>query len=135
RAPSAFGIELYTETEREAWATEVCRSMPRRSASEGSLLRYAQKSVEEMTSVVRTSLGVDVSTTTRRMIKKPSFVSRLDIGQVSSNPGDPSSATFQAVRKLVGDRSNRSDNGDGTLPAISAGQMSASRSAPKLSKR
>eukprot|EP00913_Durusdinium_trenchii_P028983 g27175.t1 len=38
-------------------------------------------------------------------MRKPSFVSNLDIGHVSQDPGNPNSATGQAVRRLVGSRS------------------------------
>eukprot|EP00930_Biecheleria_cincta_P025948 TRINITY_DN18387_c0_g1_i1.p1 TRINITY_DN18387_c0_g1~~TRINITY_DN18387_c0_g1_i1.p1 ORF type:complete len:1789 (-),score=368.82 TRINITY_DN18387_c0_g1_i1:574-5940(-) len=117
RAPAAFGVELYTETEKEAWDAGV-RTMGHRSTSEGALLRYAQNSVEEIKKSVKNSLGVDVTVTTRSMMKKPSFVSRLDVGKVSSDPANPSSATGQAVRKLVGSHSAQSVS----LPLLSAGQ-------------
>lgn len=118
RAPAAFGVELYTETEKDAWDNGV-RTMGRRSTSEGALLRYAHKSVDEITKSVKNSLGVDVTVTTRSMMNKPSFVSRLDVGKVSSDPANPSSATGQAVRKLVGSHSAQSVQ----LPLLSAGQM------------
>lgn len=104
RSPKAFGVELATRSEKEAWQENV-KTMPRRADSEGALLRYAQSRVEDMTRSVKKSLGVDVTTTTRRRMRKPSFVSNLDIGHVSQDPGNPNSATGQAVRRLVGSRS------------------------------
>jgi len=118
RSPSAFGVEIFNEKDGEAWDTGV-RTLGKRSASEGALLRYANSSVDDMTRNVKHNIGVDVTTTTRRMIKKPSFVARLDIGNVSSDPTNPSSATAQAVKKLVGSHSA----GNVQLPLLSAGQM------------
>lgn len=114
RSPSAFGVELVTASEREAWDLGV-RSMGSRSASEGALLKYAQNAVEEMTRTVKLSLGVDVTKITRKDIRKPSFAARLDIGRVSLDPTNPSSATAQAVRKGLTPRI--------ALPLISAGHM------------
>merc|ERR1712048_824787 len=79
-------------------------SLPQRSVSEGALLRYASTAVEEMTWAVRTKLGVDVSNSkaTRRMMRKSSFVAGLDVGRVSFDPHDPSTATAQAVKNILG---------------------------------
>lgn len=104
RSPQVFGVELGTKSEKEAWQQTV-KTMPRRADSEGALLRYASSRVEEMTGQVKKSLGVDVTTTTRRRMRKSSFISDLDIGHVSQDPTNPASATGQAVRKLVGSRS------------------------------
>mmetsp|Transcript_22098 Transcript_22098/g.39639 ORF Transcript_22098/g.39639 Transcript_22098/m.39639 type:complete len:1788 (+) Transcript_22098:67-5430(+) len=120
RSPSAFGVEIFNDKEGEAWDTGV-RTLGKRSASEGALLKYAQSSADDMTRSVKHNLGVDVTTTTRRMIKKPSFVQRLDIGNVSSDPTNPSSATAQAVKKLVGSHSA----GNVQLPLLSAGNQMA----------
>eukprot|EP00913_Durusdinium_trenchii_P034897 g32643.t2 len=48
RSPKAFGVELATRSEKEAWQENV-KTMPRRADSEGALLRYAQSRVEDMT--------------------------------------------------------------------------------------
>jgi len=98
RPASAFGVELRTRKDAEQWDRGV-RALGPRSASEGALLRYAQCAVEEMTRSVREDLGVDVSTVTLKQMRKPSFVASLDIGGVSYDPGNPMSATAQAVRK------------------------------------
>eukprot|EP00931_Biecheleriopsis_adriatica_P036422 TRINITY_DN20985_c0_g1_i1.p1 TRINITY_DN20985_c0_g1~~TRINITY_DN20985_c0_g1_i1.p1 ORF type:complete len:1755 (-),score=434.04 TRINITY_DN20985_c0_g1_i1:113-4855(-) len=100
RAPSAFGVELISDVEKEAWESGV-RTLGRRSASEGALLRYAQASVAEQLHAVKTSLGVDVTKTTRKTIKKPSFIARLDVSSVSQDPNNPNSATAQAVKRLT----------------------------------
>jgi len=99
REAHAFGVELTTAREAEKWEATV-RSLGPRSASEGALLRYAHSAVEDMTRSVNDSLGVDVSRVSRKQIKRPSFVQRMDIGGVSTNPMDPMSATGQAVRRL-----------------------------------
>jgi len=104
RKPAVFGVELLTDAEKEAWEAGV-KGLGQRSASEGALLRYAQHRVDDMTRSVKKSLGVDVTQTTRRRMRMPSFVSGLDVGRVSQDPTNPSSATGQAVRRLVGSRS------------------------------
>jgi len=115
RKPAVFGVELLTDAEKEAWEAGV-KGLGQRSASEGALLRYAQNRVEDMTRSVKKSLGVDVTQTTRRRMRMPSFVSGLDIGKVSQDPTNPSSATGQAVRRLVHSRSQ------GTGLLLNAGQ-------------
>jgi len=101
RNASNFGIELFTEREARAWEGNM-QGLGRRSSSEGALLKYATRTVDDMTRSVREQLGVDVSATTRREMNKPSFLARLDIGGVSINPSNPASATGQAVRKVCG---------------------------------
>jgi len=99
RHPSSFGVELLTDSDIRAWDVGA-RSLAQRSASEGALLRYARDSAESMARSVKENLGVDVSTVTRKQMRKSSFAARLDVAGISANPTDPSSATGQAVRKL-----------------------------------
>merc|ERR1712066_1204246 len=82
RQPAAFGVEMLSAHDVEAWDSTV-RSLGNRSASEGALLRYANTAVEDMTRSVREELGVDVARVNRRQIRKPSFLARLDIKHVS----------------------------------------------------
>ncbi|CAJ1418484.1 unnamed protein product, partial [Effrenium voratum] len=105
RNPNIFSVRLATDSEKEAW--QLAKSC-NRSASEGTLLRYAQNRVEDMTRAVKKSLGVDVTKTTRHRMRRPSFVSNLDIGHVSQDPSNENSATGQAVKKLAGSRSAQS---------------------------
>eukprot|EP00927_Polykrikos_kofoidii_P047602 TRINITY_DN41853_c0_g1_i2.p1 TRINITY_DN41853_c0_g1~~TRINITY_DN41853_c0_g1_i2.p1 ORF type:complete len:1789 (+),score=329.51 TRINITY_DN41853_c0_g1_i2:571-5367(+) len=99
RPADAFGVELSTSRDTQNWEAGTSGLGPR-SASEGALLRYVHAGVEDLKSSVRTNLNVDVSTTTRAMIKRPSFAARLDIGNVSPDPTDPNTATGQALRKI-----------------------------------
>jgi len=99
RPPSAFGVELMSQRDTESWEQGV-RTLGPRSASEGALLRYAQSAAEDMARSVRETLGVDVSSVSRRQMRKPSFASRLDIGRVSLDPTNEDSATAKAVKKL-----------------------------------
>merc|ERR1712151_840311 len=78
RRPSAFGVEFVTSRDAEVWEDGI-QGLGRKSASEGALLRYALCASQEMTRSVRDDLGVDVTKTTRRQIRKPSFATRLDI--------------------------------------------------------
>jgi hypothetical protein len=104
--PSNFGIELINAKEASAWEANS-RGLGGRSVSEGALLKYATQAAEEMTRSVKENLGIDVTVTTRREMSKPSFIARLDVGGVSSNPH------AQVVRK-VGSR----DSVRVTLPAL-----------------
>merc|ERR1712187_181261 len=93
RPPSAFGVDrdLMSKRDVETWEQGV-RALGPRSASEGALLRYAQWSADDMAKSVRDTLGVDVSTVSRRQLRKPSFVSRLDISHISPDPSNEDSA-------------------------------------------
>ena len=122
RSPQVFGVELTTKSEKEAWQQTV-KTLPRRAESEGALLRYASSRVEEMNCQVKKSLGVDVTTTTRRRMRKSSFISDLDISHVSPDPSNPNSATGQAVRKLVGSRSAGLLNAGNQVMSGSRGQV------------
>eukprot|EP00439_Symbiodinium_sp_Y106_P019330 s1423_g2.t1 len=65
---------------------------------------------------------------TMQCCQMPSFVSGLDIGKVSQDPTNPSSATGQAVRRLVHSRSQ----GTGLLLNDRAPSRSQSRFYPSL---
>eukprot|EP00928_Gymnodinium_smaydae_P014786 TRINITY_DN15435_c1_g1_i1.p1 TRINITY_DN15435_c1_g1~~TRINITY_DN15435_c1_g1_i1.p1 ORF type:complete len:1789 (+),score=436.94 TRINITY_DN15435_c1_g1_i1:132-5498(+) len=113
RRPSAFGLDIATNKEQENWQVST-RSLGSRSTSDGALVRFAELAVADATERVRRELGVDVSTTNRRQIRKPSFLARLDTYGVSADPSHPLSATAQAVQNITG-VSLRSDEGSGGI--------------------
>lgn len=121
RPPSAFGVELFSHQDEEAW--ENCVRGLGKSASEGALLRYAHSAVEKETNWVRKTLGVDVSKVSRKQIRRPSFLERLDNWPVSADPSSPASATAQAVRKLCSPEAGQRSAAILTPPLVNAGQM------------
>jgi len=100
RQPDDFGVKLRRDQDKENWKG-ITQGMGRRSESEGALLRFSQSAVDEMTRAVRDDLGVDVSKVSLRQMRKASFIERLDVNKVSYDPKNSSSATAQAVKKVL----------------------------------
>jgi hypothetical protein len=103
REASDFGVSFITKREENHWDRSI-RGMGARSSSEGALLKYALTGVQEATKSVYEELGVDVSRTDMNLLKRPSFLARLDrrpeVEQAFLR--DPSSSTAQAVAKMYG---------------------------------
>lgn len=118
READAFGVELLPGSREEGAWENATRGLGPRSASEGALLRYAHGAVEDMTRSVHAELGIDVTRISKKQLRRPSFASRLDIGGVSANPCDATSATGQAVRRLCKRESQQSQSAV-SLPPVS----------------
>merc|ERR1712139_209217 len=99
-----FGVSFITKREIDRWERST-KGMGTRSSSEGALLRFATAGVQEVTRSVYQDLGVDVSKTDANMLKRPSFLARLDRRPEveQSFITDPSSSTAQVVAKLYGE--------------------------------
>jgi hypothetical protein len=100
RRPSGFGVKLMTPMDQEHWQLST-RGLGTRSSSDGALIRFTDHAVTNMARTVYTDLGVDVRTTNRATIRRPSFAEHLDISGVSPDPSLPTSATGQAVQRLL----------------------------------
>merc|ERR1712232_938722 len=99
RRASQFGVTLMTSSDKEHWQSST-RGLGSRSSSDGALVRFTDQSVTNITRTVYSELGVDVRTTDRSRIRRPSFTENLDVYGVSPDPKLPTSATGQAVHKL-----------------------------------
>lgn len=124
REAADFGVLLETRKDTENWGQST-RNMGPRSCSEGALLRYAQAAVHNMTRTVYEDMGVDVTKTDMRELRKPSFIAALDV-RLRTEVGpefvrDSSSATTQAVQKMFSPKS----------PPDAMGGLSRSSSAPR----
>uniref|UniRef100_A0A7S4PUN5 Uncharacterized protein n=1 Tax=Alexandrium monilatum TaxID=311494 RepID=A0A7S4PUN5_9DINO len=124
RPPSAFGVEIFGERDANAWESSI-RGLGHKSSSEGALLRYAHSAVQTEAKWVREALGVDISEVTRRQIRSPDFLTRLDRWPVSADPASPLSATALAVKRLNGEtaQSGQKSGAPATPPLVSAGAM------------
>jgi hypothetical protein len=134
RDAADFGVMLGTRKDSEHW-TQSTRNMGSRSCSEGALLRYAQAAVESMSRTVYDELGVDVSRTDMKQLRKPSFVMALDVRKEVTPEfhRDPSSSTAQVVQKIFSSKLTRSASAPRRMTALhSAGNsMVASKSNTK----
>lgn len=130
RRPSAFGVELSTASDEEHWQKGTS-GLGTRSSSDGALVRFAERAVSEMTMTVRRELGVDVTTTTRKQMRRPEFVARLDKNHVSYDSSDPNSVTAQAVQKLLGISAEQPEG----ARALTRGSKSSLQSAGRLATR
>merc|ERR1712187_156488 len=104
---------------------QLAKGACRRSSSDSALLQHVQQTTNAMTTGVRELLGVDVSRTSRRELRKASFVAGLDIGGVSADPSDPTSATAQAAKMVLARSKRRSTRkkDDAAATLVGAGRM------------
>lgn len=126
RTPIKFGLKL-TETEKRMWSTSA-NSMGPRSSSEGTLVRYALDAVQATTRSVHENLRVDVSQISLHQLQRPSFAAGLDIGNVSYDPSDPTSATAQAIGKLLDESNSKRKSKETPTSANGSGQRPRGKS-------
>jgi hypothetical protein len=147
RRASSFGLTLWTTSDEDHWQMST-RGLGSRSSSDGALVRFTKHAVTDMTRTVYSELGVDVRTTNRSTIRRPSFPQKLDISGVSRpdllpDPKSATTATGQAVQRILNTtappdifasvKSAEDDSGGGSKKRNRPG--SSLKSAGKLASR
>jgi hypothetical protein len=121
RDAADFGVLLETSKDTDHWSQST-KNMGPRSCSEGALLRYAQAAVHSMTRTVYDEMRVDVTKIDLKELRKPSFIAALDV-RPEVTPEfrrDASSATAQAVQKILAPKASSEIGGGGLNRSASA---------------
>jgi hypothetical protein len=126
RESSDFGLLLETRKDTDLWGQST-RNMGPKSCSEGALLRYTQSAVHSMTRTVYDEMGVDVTKTDMRQLRRRESIEELIAG-LDKRPEvtpeflrDASSSTAQAMLKILGPKKpalNRSSSAPRRMTAL-----------------